>query len=221
MVTQKARESVVLVLVVVLVLALSLSGQLVKSVLALEDTVQATDETQTDADRTKVLDGLKSQGSEASILAAMEYLEANPEDADVLGMLGEVYLNKNNVPGAELVIKKAAALKPEDPFITKLLARLYTSKASLDPANFVLAVEQMNKALAANPKDTSLLDDQIRLYVAGAKTYMAQNNIKKANEAIDMAISLSGNADKSELLAMKELINRPAPAKPAKPAVKK
>jgi len=205
----------ILVWGVVLVLTLSLGAGLAKVAWALDEEVESTPEAQpVDEARINLLEDLKNKGSEASILAAMEYLEVNPDDVDVLSLLGEVYLNKNNAPAAESVIKKAIALKPDDPFAVRLLARLYAFKASLDPANFALAVEQMDKALAANPEDTTLIHDRIKLYVTGAKTYMSQNNTKKANEAIDMAISLSGNADKSELLAMKEMINRPTPPKP-------
>jgi tetratricopeptide (TPR) repeat protein len=174
----------------------------------------ATEQPRPNQARMQLLNNLKNQGDSVSIRQAQDYLGANPNDADVLSFLSEAYINKNDLVAGEEAIKKAIAIKPNDPYAIKILARVYTLKAATDPANFALALEQIDKALVANPDDEALLNDKVKVCVAEAKVYTAQNNIEKANAAIDKAINLSTGSEKSDLMSMKEAINKPAPAKP-------
>ena len=206
---ERYRISGVLILawVVGLVLVLNMGNNFIKLIFALDENKSSGKVAQSQGPRSQLLADLSKQGGGSAIGAAQKFLALNPGDVDVLNQLAEVYINKNNLSAAEETIKKAIAVKPNNSASSKLLAKLYTIKAATDPASCALALEQISKALVANPNDIALL-------IYRVKVYSNQHDIKKANEAIDIAINLSPNSNKSELVLMKEMMNKPAPEKP-------
>ncbi|GEM_PF-3224491 len=166
---------------------------------------------QYDKDRAQILGAFKNKDNSA-IGLAQSFLALNPQDVDVLSGLGEAYMNKNDLGLAEATLKKATAIKPNDPVANKLLSRLYMLKAITNLDNFDLAIKQTDRAIALNPDDTvSLTKNKIAIYSAEVKKSTSRGDIQKANEDLDTLISLSQEPDKSKFISMKEVLNRPAP----------
>jgi len=149
-----------------------------------------------------ILQYLNDGKNDLAIKLAKEYLQSNPNDTSIINALTEAYINKDDSSPAEDTVKKAIAMKPNEPWSCRLLAQIYRLKALKNPttrsANLALALEQIERGLTSNP-------DDVRLLVEAAQVYSTQGDKVKANEKIDRALSIDPkNAD---IRFMKEKMN--------------
>lgn len=152
--------------------------------------------------------GLKEKGDESAIRAAEEHLASNPNDIDIINLLTESYINRDDLARAESTVKKALAVNPSSSWSHRLLTQIYRLKAEKNPAlkndSLVSAFDQVNIGLGSNPNDISLLAEK-------AQIYLQLGDKDKANETTDLAISIDrGNAGLKEL---KRVINEPKESK--------
>lgn len=137
-----------------------------------------------------VIERLKDKGDDPAIKLAEEYLASNPGDVDIINLLAETYVSRDNLTKAEETAKKAIAIQPNNPWSRRLLAKTYRLKAQEDPGlaedNLTLALQQVKEGLGSNPNDPNLL-------VEAAEIYSGLGDKIKANEAIDLAIAIRPN----------------------------
>lgn len=166
---------------------------------------QAEGEAKEQASKQEITQHIKKGENDLAIQSAKQYLASNPEDTTVINILTEAYINKSDFVSAEQSVKEALAIQPNDPWSCRLLAHIYEKKTEKDPAvkanNLVFALEQVEKGLSYNPDDKLLLAEKARIYAR-------QGDDRKANEAIDRALSIDpGN---TFLMQTKEDIIRKA-----------
>lgn len=143
-------------------------------------------------DRLRVINQLKEKGDDSAIKLAEEYLVSNPNDVDIVNLLAETCISKNDLSKAEVALKKGIAVKPNNPWSRRLLAQVYRIKAEKDKDpnlrsnNLALALEQVKIGLGSNPNDVGLLTEAAQIY------NRLGDNIR-ANEAIDLAITIKPN----------------------------
>lgn len=129
----------------------------------------------------------KTGENDKAINLAQEILRVDPGNIAALNILTGVYINMDNLPAAEETVKKASAIRPDDPVTCQLLARVYRLKGKKDPAtrasNLTLALEEVQKGLVANPNDAMLLFEE-------AQIYLARSNKPKAEEIIARALAI-------------------------------
>ncbi len=135
----------------------------------------------------RIIKQLKEKGDEAAIKSAEEYLASNPNDVDITNLLGEIYINNHDLTKAEAVVKRAISLDPNNSWSRRILARVYRLRAEIMPStakeNLALALEQVKKGLGTSPNDPKLLAE-------AAEIYNGMGDKTKANESIDLAISI-------------------------------
>lgn len=191
----------VLAFAVSLIFVPGVKNSFVKTAFALDENIDVKKQPPVKDTGSPIAQRLKEQGDDSAIKAAEEYLVLSPNNTGMLNLLAEAYIKKNNLTAAEETVKKAIALKPEDPFSNRVLARVCVLKAGMDPAKASLALEKVEKALILNPNDVSLLTSK-------AEMCAAKGDINKANAAIDKAISLDTDPSHQPiLLKTKAVIN--------------
>ncbi len=135
----------------------------------------------------RVIKQLKEKGDDPAIKSAEQYLASNPNDVDIINLLGEAYIANGDLSKAEVVMKRGTTLDPNNVWSRRLLAKIYRLKAEKNPSlakdDLALALEQIKKGLGSNPNDPKLL-------VEAAEIYDGMGDKAKANESIDLAISI-------------------------------
>lgn len=92
------------------------------------------------------MQNLRKKGQlNTSIQLGQNYLKTYPNDADVLFLIGSMYLQQNNSQQAEIYLKKAASFPHHDPTIEVSLFNLYLAKHDFNKA------QELLKKLNHNP----------------------------------------------------------------------
>jgi len=79
----------------------------------------------------------------AMVAALMRRVAENPSDVEALGVLGRLFLEKNDWPNAEIFFNRAVVAEPSDAMLSYMLglAQARTGKLHEAEANFLRAVD--------------------------------------------------------------------------------
>ena len=77
----------------------------------------------------KIREYNKAGDRDRAIAAAQKYLSANPNDSEVLTILGENYGWKKNFASAEKSLKKAIRIQPKNTWAIRALTAIYRNQA--------------------------------------------------------------------------------------------
>ncbi|MDD5130360.1 MAG: tetratricopeptide repeat protein [Candidatus Omnitrophica bacterium] len=198
------------ILVLILVFSLGLNLDIKKSVMNLvfaqtdfaEEKKPDLSQSPAENPKYQLIENLKKGNDNSAVRLAEEYLALNPDDVDILCLLAEAYIRKNNLPAAEEASKKAVAVKPNSSFANTVLANIYVLKANADSAEIPEALKKIDKALKLNPKDISLL-------ISKAELYLATGEAEKANSLLIEAGKMNIDSSQQQMLTkLKQMVNK-------------
>ena len=134
----------------------------------------------------KIREYNKAGDRDRAIAAAQKYLSANPNDSEVLTILGENYGWKKNFASAEKSLKKAIRIQPKNTWAIRALTAIYRNQAQeaespKSKAGYLaLAVARIGEGLSIAPNDPWVNMEAAEVYLLAGDRHKAQEYIAKA-----------------------------------------
>jgi len=131
---------------------------------------------------------------DTAIKEANTYLEANPNNLEILMRLAECYISKLDLTLAEGTAKKALGLYPDNASALRTMALVHKRQFEagkddeLKRKSLNLAQDEIEKSLRGDPNDSWA-------QAAAAQIYFYQSNKPKALKAIEAALKLDPQND--------------------------